>query len=83
MKISYKPEIDGLRAIAVISVVIYHLEFQFNSFELLKGGFVGVDILTEKKEKIYFDNGHYSLEGAKHFGTKIKYLSLINFDKFF
>ncbi len=39
MKISYRPDIDGLRAIAVLAVVIYH------AFpEHLRGGFVGVDI---------------------------------------
>jgi peptidoglycan/LPS O-acetylase OafA/YrhL len=35
----YRPDIDGLRAVAVLSVVVYHA---FPS--LLKGGFVGVDI---------------------------------------
>src|SRR5450830_905266 len=35
----YRPDIDGLRAIAVISVVIFHA---FPSF--LTGGFIGVDI---------------------------------------
>ena len=35
----YRPDIDGLRAIAVFSVVIYHA---FKN--TLKGGFVGVDI---------------------------------------
>ncbi len=44
MKIPYKPEIDGLRAIAVLSVVIYHLQFQLNSTQILVGGFIGVDI---------------------------------------
>ena len=35
----YQPEIDGLRAIAVLSVILFHI-----SNSLLPGGFVGVDI---------------------------------------
>lgn len=35
----YRPEIDGLRALAVIPVVLFHAGFQ-----LFGGGFVGVDI---------------------------------------
>ena len=38
-KIDYRPDIDGLRAIAVIIVLFFHLEIPFFS-----GGFVGVDI---------------------------------------
>jgi peptidoglycan/LPS O-acetylase OafA/YrhL len=38
-RLSYRPEIDGLRAVAVGSVFIFHLEPQW-----LPGGFVGVDI---------------------------------------
>ncbi len=44
MKIFYRPEIDGLRGIAVISVLIYHLDIFIGDNKLLKGGFLGVDI---------------------------------------
>ncbi len=35
----YRPEIDGLRALAVVPVILFHA-----GFELFSGGFVGVDI---------------------------------------
>jgi len=44
MKIIYRPEIDGLRAVAVIAVIIYHAKFSFGNGVLLPGGFLGVDI---------------------------------------
>jgi peptidoglycan/LPS O-acetylase OafA/YrhL len=37
--LSYRPEIDGLRAVAVIPVILFHAGFKF-----CEGGFVGVDI---------------------------------------
>lgn len=40
----YRPEIDGLRAVAVIAVVIYHAELQLFGGTVLTGGFVGVDV---------------------------------------
>jgi peptidoglycan/LPS O-acetylase OafA/YrhL len=44
MELKYRPEIDGVRAIAVLSVIIYHAEFTLGSNHLLKGGFLGVDV---------------------------------------
>ena len=35
----YRPEIDGLRALAVVPVILFHA-----GFDLLGGGFVGVDV---------------------------------------
>ncbi len=42
--IPYRPDVDGLRAIAVLSVVFYHAEFSVAGNELFEGGFIGVDI---------------------------------------
>ena len=44
MEIKYRPEIDGLRTIAVLSVIIYHAEFLLGGHKLLPGGFLGVDV---------------------------------------
>jgi peptidoglycan/LPS O-acetylase OafA/YrhL len=37
--IKYRPEIDGLRALAVIPVILFHLGFSW-----MAGGFIGVDV---------------------------------------
>lgn len=39
MTVSYKSHIDGLRAVAVLSVLLYHLGLPY-----ITGGFVGVDV---------------------------------------
>ena len=42
IKINYRPEIDGLRAIAVFSVIIYHAKIFVFGNEFLTGGYLGV-----------------------------------------
>ena len=37
--LKYRPEIDGLRAVAVIPVILFHL-----GFEWISGGYYGVDV---------------------------------------
>ncbi len=44
MKLKYRPEIDGLRAIAVGAVILYHAQITAWDYQLFKGGFIGVDI---------------------------------------
>ena len=65
MKIKYQLEIDVLRAIAVIAVILYHSNLTLYGYNLtlygykvLQGGFIGVDIF-------YSDNNHPSLKGAE------------------
>jgi len=38
-RMSYRPEIDGVRAVAVVSVILYHA-----GLPVARGGFVGVDV---------------------------------------
>ena len=42
--VKYRPEIDGLRAISVLAVIIYHSYITIFNYKLLPGGFLGVDI---------------------------------------
>jgi peptidoglycan/LPS O-acetylase OafA/YrhL len=44
LNIKYRPEIDGLRAISVIAVIIYHLKINLSGQKFLAGGYFGVDI---------------------------------------
>ena len=42
--LNYRPDIDGLRALSVISVIIYHAKINIFNKGFLSGGFLGVDI---------------------------------------
>ena len=42
MEHKYRPEVDGLRTIAVSAVIVSHMGDPFSHY--LKGGFIGVDI---------------------------------------
>ena len=47
MKITYRPEIDGLSAIAISAVILYHAQITILGHQPFKkggGGFIGVDI---------------------------------------
>jgi hypothetical protein len=40
----YRPEIDGLRAIAVLAIVIFHAKLEIGGMVLFTGGYIGVDV---------------------------------------
>ena len=44
MKNFYRSEIDGLRAIAIVAVIIYHAEISLVGLKVFTGGYLGVDI---------------------------------------
>jgi peptidoglycan/LPS O-acetylase OafA/YrhL len=44
VKLTYRPEIDGLRAIAVVAVILYHAQLTIFGHQPFKGGFIGVDV---------------------------------------
>ena len=42
--IDYRPEIDGLRAIAVLIIILYHAKIFIFGRDWFEGGYIGVDI---------------------------------------
>jgi peptidoglycan/LPS O-acetylase OafA/YrhL len=44
LKLPYRAEIDGLRAVAVISVILYHAQITLFGRDWFEGGFIGVDV---------------------------------------
>lgn len=75
MALNYRPDIDGLRAIAVLAVIFYHLEWK-----LFEGGFVGVDVffvisgflITSIIKKEYEQSGAFNYK--RFYAKRIKRL---------
>jgi peptidoglycan/LPS O-acetylase OafA/YrhL len=44
IKVIYRPEIDGLRVLAVGAVILYHAQVSILGYQPFQGGFIGVDI---------------------------------------
>ena len=78
MKINYRPEIDGLRAIAVTVVIFYHAQIQLFNYKPFSGGFIGVDIffvisgylITSIILKEVFTTGKFSF--AKFYERRVR-----------
>ena len=59
MKLSYRADIDGLRALAILLVVFYHLQINLNGATIFQFGYIGVDIfcnfrIFNRKNNIIF-----------------------------
>jgi len=72
--LQYRPEIDGLRALAIIPVVFFH-----GGFSLVSGGFVGVDVFFVISGYlitllIYKDISNNSFSPKKFYERRIKRL---------
>ena len=70
-KISYRKDIDGLRALAVLGVIFYHSEILIDKIFIFSGGFLGVDI--------FFVISGYLITSIILKENKIKKFSFINF----
>ena len=64
----YRPDIDGLRAISVIAVILFH-----SGLSIFKGGFIGVDI--------FFVISGYLITSLILYDLKNNEFNLINFYK--
>ncbi|WP_219884448.1 acyltransferase family protein, partial [Vibrio sp. V01_P9A10T6] len=41
---TYRPQLDGLRTLAVLSVIIYHADISVFGVRFFSGGYLGVDV---------------------------------------
>ena len=44
LNLSYRTEVDGLRAVAVASVILYHAQMVVFGSDWFEGGYIGVDV---------------------------------------
>ena len=70
-KNSYRRDIDGLRALAVLGVIFYHSEILIDKILIFSGGFLGVDI--------FFVISGYLITSIIYKENKVKKFSFINF----
>ncbi|WP_137702327.1 acyltransferase family protein [Marimonas lutisalis] len=82
---TYRPEIDGLRAIAVMAVILFHA-----GFDLFSGGYVGVDVffvisgylitslILKDLEKGCFSFGHFYERRARRILPSLTVVILVS-----
>lgn len=71
--LKYRKEIDGLRALAVLSIILFHA-----GFKVFSGGFMGDEDQCKYKHEnivLYKDSNHLTLVGSDFYSA--------NFAEFF
>jgi peptidoglycan/LPS O-acetylase OafA/YrhL len=63
--IKYRKELDGLRCLAVMAVIVYHSGINLFGFKLFKGGFFGVDVFFVLSGYLITDIVISKLDGNK------------------
>ena len=89
IKIKYRAEIDSLRAISVLAVIIYHAKINILGYSLFPGGYLGVDIFfvisgylitsiifKELKQKKNFSFSNFYLRRARRILPALFFLIL-------
>ena len=76
-KLKYKKEIDGLRSIAVISVILYHSQINLWNNQYLEGGFIGVDIFFTISGYLISSLIFIEINNTKKFSFKNFYIKRI------
>lgn len=71
VNVKYRPDIDGLRAISILLVIIYHCDFIIFGKKLFPGGYLGVDV--------FFVISGYLITGILLNQIKKNQLSVIKF----
>ena len=67
----YRAEIDGLRFIAVLIVIIYHIRLNILDINIFQGGFIGVDV--------FFVISGYLITNLIKRDIELKKFSILNF----
>jgi len=83
-KSNYRADIDGLRTIAVLSVIAYHLDFVFvgggyigvDRFFVISGFLIGRSILRERRENKFSLLNFYSKRIRRILQNTLELLSL-------
>jgi len=91
-KNNYIPQIDGLRAVAVLSVILYHANFKIFGINFFDGGYFGVDIffvisgylitkliISEIKEKNKFNFKNFYLRRVRRIIPALLTVALITY----